>query len=111
MDKSLESIIATRWDDDVSVADNQQGMENSFMVGRFPVPLKFTTVTIILPTTIQKAEAEDVQSVKEQTQGTIHKNCKESKAFSSKITIQYPEGSRPKKVIFDKPSERMTRHI
>ncbi|EEF47999.1 conserved hypothetical protein [Ricinus communis] len=89
----------TRWDDDESVVDNQPCVEYNFMVGQIPTPSKCAMTTIILPTTFQKAEVEDVQNVEEQTQGAIHKDCKKSKAFCNRIIIQYPEVNGLKKVI------------
>ena len=76
------------------------------MIGEIPISLNFSTVSLTLPTIFKsKNTKEDLVKVEGK-----HYTIKEDVGHGG-VTIESSEECRPHKVILDKPSVKMTRHI
>ena len=76
------------------------------MIGEIPISLNYSTVSLTLPTIFKsKKTKEDLVEVEGK-----HSTTEEDEGHGG-VTIESSEECRPHKVILEKPSVEMTRHI
>ena len=116
LDKVKEGIVPTlektkfgRKDiEDMGLMDNEDEVmdSNAILIGEIPISLNCSTVSLMLSTIFKSKKAkEDLMEVEGK-----HLATEEDEAHNG-VTIESSEECKPQKVILEKPSVEMTRHI
>ena len=113
-----ENHMIDAMDENESVASSKETGSvkiTSFLVGSISITLNCATASVILPPVFRANEAED-DVIEIQREVPLSKEPLKAKEIAendalSGVTIQAPKGGGPKRVILEKPSVEMTRHI